>query len=199
MTIRILVPAIGIALLLGNPGWAQSTASTTSTSSTTIPTGNFNSLSPGNQKIANALFSAQKTTGTTTPLTKDQIAGLKGTEGWGRVFKTMKADGLVQSKNLGQVVSGYQHTLRSSTTSTATTHTGGLTTRASMRTGGRVSGAGMSGRGFASSRPMGGGMSAMGPGMGGGGFCAGGFSHGGGFGGGGFGGGGFGGGGGHGR
>jgi hypothetical protein len=223
MTIRILVTATGIALLLANPGWAQSTTSTssktstsptTTTSSTTTPTGNFNSLSPGNQKIGNALFSAQKTTGTTTALTKDQIAGLKGTEGWGKVFKTMKADGLVQAKNLGQVVSGYQHTLRSSTTSTArsgtttaTTRSGRSTTGTSMRTGSRFSsagmsgrgfassrtmGGGMSGRGFASSRPMGGGMSAMGgggmggPGMGGGG----GFSHGGGFGGGGFGGGG---------
>jgi hypothetical protein len=152
----------------------------------TIPSGNFNSLSPGNQKIDNALFSAQKTTGTTTPLTKDQIAGLKGTEGWGKVFKTMKADGLVQSKNLGQVVSGYQHSLHSSTASTARSGTGrsttgGSTTHASTRTGSRFSSAGMSGRGVSSSRSMGGaGMSAMGGGMG-----SGGFSHGGGFGGGG--------------
>src|SRR5258708_24930608 len=88
MTIRILITAAGIVLLLANPGWAQS----------------FDSLSPGNQKIANALFSAQKTTGTTTALTKNQIAGLKSTEGWGRVFKTMKADGLISARNLGQVV-----------------------------------------------------------------------------------------------
>ena len=95
MTIRILVSAVGIVLLLATPGWAQS-----ATTTATIPTGNFDSLSPGNQKIANALFSAQKTTGTTlTPLTKNQIAGLKSTEGWGRVFKTMKADGLIQAKN----------------------------------------------------------------------------------------------------
>src|SRR5579862_8671439 len=164
MTIRILVTATGIALSLANPGWAQSTTATSPT-----PTGNFNSLSPGNQKIDNALFSAQKTTGTTTPLTKDQIAGLKGTEGWGRVFKTMKADGLVQAKNLGQVVSSYQHTLHGSTTSTgrggtttATTRSGRSTTGASTRTGSRVSGAGMSGRGFASSGAMGGGMRPMG-------------------------------------
>jgi len=111
MTIRILVAAVAIAGLLANPVWAQS--------STTIA-GSFDSLSPGNQKIANALFSAQKTTGTTlTPLTRDQIAGLKGTEGWGRVFKTMKADGLIQARNLGQVVSGHEHALHASTTSTA--------------------------------------------------------------------------------
>src|SRR5436309_5015347 len=85
MTIRILVSAVAIVLLLAAPAWAQST---------TAPAGNFDSLSPGNQKIANALFSAQRPTGTQTTLTKDQIAGLKSTEGWGRVFKTMKADGL---------------------------------------------------------------------------------------------------------
>lgn len=109
MTIRILLNAAGIVLLLANPGWAQSATTSTTT------TGSFESLSPGNQKIANALFSAQNTTGTNlTPLTKDQIAGLKGAQGWGQAFKTMKSDGLVQSKNLGQVVSGYQHTLHAS-------------------------------------------------------------------------------------
>src|SRR5437016_14685240 len=97
MTIRILVSAVGIVLLLTAPGWAQS-ATTTST----IPTGNFDSLSPGNQKIANALFSAQKPSGTQTALTKNQIAGLKTTEGWGRVFKTIKADCLIQAKKPGQ-------------------------------------------------------------------------------------------------
>lgn len=85
--------------------------------------GAFESLSPGGQKIARALFEAQTTTpppgstggtGTTTtapkPLTLDEIAAKKqaGT-GWGRVFKDLKAQGLVQEKNLGQVVSRYQH------------------------------------------------------------------------------------------
>src|SRR5689334_5112963 len=108
MTIRLLVTAAIIALAAANPLWAQTTVTTT--------TGAFDALSPGNQKIATALFNAQNTTGTTlTPLTKDQIAGLKGKEGWGRVFKEMKADGLVQAKNLGQVVSG--HATATSTTS----------------------------------------------------------------------------------
>src|SRR5258705_1213438 len=146
MTIRILVTAVGIALLLATPVWAQSTTTTTATT-----TGSFDSLSPGNQKIANALFSAQKTTGTTTPLTKNQIADLKGTEGWGRVFKTMKADGLVSAKNLGQVVSGYQHSLRSSTISTASRGTNTTTsTRATTRTG-RFSTSARTGSRFSSS------------------------------------------------
>ncbi len=198
MTIRILVTAIGVVLLLANPGWAQSTTTTSST--TTIPTGNFDSLSPGNQKIANALFSAQKPTGTQTALTKDQIAGLRSTEGWGRVFKTMKADGLIQSRNLGQVVSSYQHSLRSSTasaasrggrtatTASATTRSGRSMTRTSARGGSRFSSAGMTGgRGFAGgSHAMGGrfAASSMGGGFGhggmGGGLGGGGFSHGGG-------------------
>ncbi len=187
MTIRVLLTATGIVLLLANPGWTQST---TTTSSTTIPTGNFDSLSPGNQKIANALFSAQKTTGTTTPLTKNQIAGLRSTEGWGRVFKTMKADGLVTAKNLGHVVSSYNHSQRSSTTSTAggssrTTTTASASTRASARSGGRFSSVGMtSGRGFAGGSHAMGGRVATGGGVGhggmGGGVGGGGFSHGGG-------------------
>ena len=200
MTIRILITAVAMVLLLANPGWAQSTTTTSST----IPTGNFDSLSPGNQKIANALFAAQKPTGTQTALTKSQIAGLRSTEGWGRVFKTMKADGLIQSRNLGQVVSGYNHSLRSSTASaarssttssaSAATRSGRLATHASARSGGRFSTASRfssarmtSGRGFAGgSHAMSGGFAASSAGGGfghggmGGGFGGGGFSHGGG-------------------
>jgi hypothetical protein len=83
-----------------------SAASTTSTGSTTPtpPTGTSTTSSP-------------------TPLTLDQIAALKGHEGWGRVFKEMKADGLVQAKNLGQVVSNYKHEMHVSagTTTRGTT------------------------------------------------------------------------------
>ena len=182
MTIRTIATAVGIVLLLANPGWAQSDTTTTTTT-----TGSFDSLSPGNQKIANALFAAQKTTGTTlTPLTKNQIADLKGTEGWGKVFKEMKADGLLEAKNLGQVVSGYQHTLHTSTTSaagrtasTATTGSTRSTTHAATRTGGSFSSAGITnGRGFAAgSFGRGGGVavSTMGGGFGHGGMGGGGF------------------------
>jgi hypothetical protein len=124
-----------VALLAAGSAGAQTagqtgavTTTTGSTSTTTAP-GSFQSLSPGNQKIAQALFEAQTTptattgtggtTGTTgtggttatgpTPLTLDQIAALKGTTGWGHVFTQMRAQGLVQQKNLGQVVSGYEH------------------------------------------------------------------------------------------
>jgi hypothetical protein len=166
MTIRILVTAVGIVLMLAGPGWAQS-----STSSTAGATGTatFDSLSPGNQKIANALFSAQNTPGTTrTPLTKDQIAGLKGTEGWGKVFKEMKADGLVQAKNLGQVVSANQHQLNASRRGAGGT-TAGTASSAARR--GNVNNASMTnGRGFNASMTNGRGFTGGSRATGGGGF-----------------------------
>jgi hypothetical protein len=80
-----------------------------SASAQTTGTGAFDKLSPGDQKIALALFEAQKTTGGTTPLTRDQIAAKKKHTGWGEVFKQMKAQGLVTDKNLGQAVSNFEH------------------------------------------------------------------------------------------
>ena len=71
--------------------------------------GAFANLSPGEQKIARALFDAQ--TRSTAPgaprlLSLDQIAAEKrGHDGWGEVFKDMKTRGLLTEKNLGQVVS----------------------------------------------------------------------------------------------
>jgi hypothetical protein len=75
-------------------------------------TGAFARLSPGDQKIAQALFEAQtpsKNANAPKPLTLDEIAAKKlGHEGWGEVFKGMKADGLVTQKNLGQVVKSFE-------------------------------------------------------------------------------------------
>jgi hypothetical protein len=188
MMIRILVGALGVVLLLAGPAGAQSRATSTVT---------FDSLSPGNQKIAQALFSAQGTTG--TPLTRDQIAALKGTEGWGRVFQQMKADGLIQAKNLGQVVSQHEHQLHASTTTSTTGRTAstatGATRAAAVR--GTHSGGSWGGTRFASTRWRGSagfasGRSIAAPHMMGGGFgpsAMGGFGHagmGGGFAGGGF-------------
>lgn len=88
--------------------WAQTT---TPTPAQTTGTGAFAQLSPGEQKITQALFEAQTTgTGTTapTPLTRDEIAAKRQGRGWGEVFKDMKAQGLLTQKNLGQVVSGYE-------------------------------------------------------------------------------------------
>ena len=77
--------------------------------------GAYARLSPGNAKVARALFEAQVTN--TTPsaakapkaLTVDQIAAMKQGQDWGRVFNAMKAQGLLADKNLGQVVTRYEH------------------------------------------------------------------------------------------
>jgi hypothetical protein len=110
---------LGAALALTAPAWAQSkaltptgtgtpttstgtatqtTSTNTGTQTTTTSTGAFQNLSPGNQRIAQSLFNAQHPPTGTTALTLDQVAALKGKEGWGRVFKEMKADGLVQAQ-----------------------------------------------------------------------------------------------------
>lgn len=95
--------------------------------------GAFDKLSPGNQKIAQALFDAQQNSSsstTTKPLSRDDIAAMKqnGTaKGWGGVFKEMKAQGLVQEKNLGQVVSKANHAARSGSSGTMITTGSGRT------------------------------------------------------------------------
>ena len=93
-----LVLVVAIALGVTATAWAQTTG-----------TGAFDKLSPGDQKIARALFEAQKTNGGTAPLTLDQIAARKQHTGWGEIFKQMKAQGLVTDKNLGQAVSNFEH------------------------------------------------------------------------------------------
>ena len=101
---------------------------------TVIVDGAYAKLSPGNAKVARALFEAQVTTampmtktGATTAaapkaLTLDQIAAMKQNgRGWGQIFQTMKTQGLLADKNLGQVVSRYQHQHERSSTGAVTT------------------------------------------------------------------------------
>ena len=99
----------GLLLFFG-----AATASPASAQTATVD-GAYAKLSPGNAKVARALFDAQVTNTTpgaaaptAKPLTKDQIAAMKGNQGWGQVFQAMKAQGLLIEKNLGQVVNRYQ-------------------------------------------------------------------------------------------
>ena len=94
-----VVLAVLVTLGVAMSAWAQTTG-----------TGAFERLSPGDQKIARALFEAQTPKAGATPLTLDQIAGKKkdGHTGWGQVFKQMKDQNLVTDKNLGQVVSNFE-------------------------------------------------------------------------------------------
>jgi hypothetical protein len=81
--------------------------------------GAFERLTPGNQKVARALFDAQAAAFTPAPpgsgartprmLTLDEIAAQKqGSQGWGQVFQAMRSQGLVHETSLGQVVSRYE-------------------------------------------------------------------------------------------
>lgn len=93
-------------------------------------TGAYQKMTPGNQKVARALFEAQTTTMTPTttntkaghntpapavatasgpkPLTLDQIAALKQQgAGWEAVFRQMRAQGLLAEKSIDQVIARY--------------------------------------------------------------------------------------------
>src|SRR3990172_8424655 len=73
------------------------------------PGGAFESLSPGNQKIALAIYDSERRVGptlATKPLSLDEIAAMKqGGKGWGGVLKERRAQGLVRDRNRGQAVS----------------------------------------------------------------------------------------------
>lgn len=61
------------------------------------------------------------TTPSAKPMTLDQIAAQKqGGHAWGEIFQTMRDQGLVQEKNLGQVVSKYQRPSAAATAASAT-------------------------------------------------------------------------------
>ena len=93
---------------------------------TTSKSGEFASLSPGNQKIARALYEAQTTPATSSKLTLDQIARMKQeSQGWGNVFRAMKAQGRVDAWSLGAVVSASKG--QASTPVAASTTSGGGT------------------------------------------------------------------------
>ena len=152
---RIYLAALLAAATITTPVWAQTSTSTTtstgtsgtsssgsttsssgttSNTSTSSTTGAFQSLSPGQQKIARSLFEAQQPSATgPAPLSLDQVAAMKQGTGWGQVFKQMKSEGLVgDAKNLGQVVSGHA-TTQGATTTTASTGASTTVTTANGR------------------------------------------------------------------
>lgn len=114
MTRWIVTGFAGVLLLAqGVAAQTPTTQTTTQTTRASSTTGAFDQLSLGNQKIARALYDAQpgpaSGTADSTPRTAwtlDEIAAHKQSgQGWGNVFKEMKAQGLLQEKTLGQVVS----------------------------------------------------------------------------------------------
>ena len=98
----------------------------------------YDKLSPGNQKIVDALYNAQPkstttstgSTSTTTPtyLSKDEIAAMhQDGKGWGVIFKDMKTNGQLPPdvRNLGQLVSGRYHPQATTSGSTTITSASG--------------------------------------------------------------------------
>jgi len=110
--------------------------------------GKFDALPPGGQKIVQALYDAQlrnapavTAAGTTTAtaiMSRDDIAAARGGTGWGNVFKQMQAQGLVQERNLGQVMSGRHVASVSATIPDATAATA-TTTRSGRHSAGAIS------------------------------------------------------------
>ncbi len=141
LVITLLALAVVVATAAAQTGTpSQTTTTTQSTTPTSNPNqGAYDKLSPGNQKIAQALYDAQKTntpmSGSTsgTPststapktLTRDDIAAMKQHRGWGEIFKDLKAKGYYSDyKNLGQVVSRSHHQAKSPSGTTITTGSG---------------------------------------------------------------------------
>jgi hypothetical protein len=105
----------GLLLMLGALSASPTSAQTPSVA------GAYERMSPGNQKVARALFYAQAATFSPVPpngssaraaraLTLDEIAAQKqGAQGWGQVFQAMRSQGLMHETSLGQVVSRYEH------------------------------------------------------------------------------------------
>ena len=126
--LRILAITL-LALAIVVTAAAAQTATTTqpAPSTSTANQGAFDKLSPGNQKIARALYDAQQTQGT-TPLSLNDIAAMKQSgKGLGVIFKDMKANGQLppDAKNLGQLVSGKYQPQSSTNGSTTITSASG--------------------------------------------------------------------------
>ena len=73
--------------------------------------GAYARLSPGNQRIARAIFEAQHEQATGRR-SLDQIAVMRQGAGWVDVYSSLKREGLVHDRNLGQAVARSSHTGR---------------------------------------------------------------------------------------
>lgn len=77
------------------------------------PSKGFARLPPSGQMIAQALFDAQKFSAGRTPADSwplDRIAAERQSGlGWGQVFRVMKAEGLIDARNLNEAISLARH------------------------------------------------------------------------------------------
>jgi hypothetical protein len=115
---RLILTSLAAVIFVGATGaFAEPPARPTPqpTMASAPSPGAYESLSPGNKRIAAALFDAQKSsTGGTAPLTRDQIAEERRSgKSWGDVFQAMKSQGLIQAETLAQVLGRYNRTRHS--------------------------------------------------------------------------------------
>jgi len=109
---RSFVATLGAVMLvaaIGTAAEAQSNPATQPEVASAPSPRAFESLSPGNKRIATALFESQNTTASgATPMTLEQIAQERRSgRKWGDVFQAMKSQGLIQAETLGQVLGRY--------------------------------------------------------------------------------------------
>jgi hypothetical protein len=109
---RAILISLGAVLLLGTTGAFAEPPSppAPAPAMASAPASNaYEALSPGNKRIAVALFEAQKSPAqNVTPLTLDQIAQERRSgKSWGDVFHAMKSQGLIDAETLAQVLGRY--------------------------------------------------------------------------------------------
>lgn len=108
---RFPIPSLAVVSVFAIIATAGAQGQTKPTAS--APAAAYDRLSLGNQKVALALYQAQTPMmGTTArPFSLEQIAAKRrGGQGWGQIFRELKAQGLVHEKTLGQVVARYLQT-----------------------------------------------------------------------------------------
>jgi len=103
-----LAMAVTPALLTAQTGAAAAPAATPLVAN---ELGAYTRLSPGNQRIARAIFESQHEQ-VTGRRSLDQIAVMRQGAGWVDVYSGLKREGLVHDRNLGQVVARSSHTGR---------------------------------------------------------------------------------------
>src|SRR5258706_14359446 len=103
---RSFVATLGFLVLtaaMGLPAEAQSKRKTESEVVSIPSPGAFESLSAGNKRIATALFEAQTTAGSATPMTPEQIAQERRSgRKWGDAFPENKTQGLIHAATTRQ-------------------------------------------------------------------------------------------------
>ena len=109
---RAILTSLGTVLLLGATGAFAEPPSVSGPAPavTSVPVSSaYDSLSPGNKRIAVALFEAQKSSAqNVTPLTLDQVAQERRSgKSWADVFHAMKSQGLIDAETLAQVLGRY--------------------------------------------------------------------------------------------